>query len=273
MDADTPDDATATGGDPSPVEEPSPAPVGATSAAAADRAPEEDEDPDSFLAFLRELPVLILVAFALAFLLRTFVIQVFYIPSASMEPTLMINDRMIVEKVTFKFRDPRRGEIVVFEGESSAPADPNEGAVQRGVKAVGQFLGLVPVSAKDFVKRVIGLPGDEIEIDDQGVVSVNGTPIDEPYVVNEDLRAYGPYTVPEGEYFFLGDNRANSSDSRSTAGIGFVQRDHLVGRAVLVLWPFDHLDLIDRPDYPSLAASEVSATTAWFTPGLATATR
>src|SRR5699024_3002256 len=108
--------------------------------------------------------------------------------------TLMVNDRMVVEKVTYLFRDPRRGEIVVFEGETGAAPANDAGPVASVLRGVGQFLGVVPASARDFVKRVIGLPGDEIVIDD-GVVHVNGHPLDEPYVQFEDSD-YGPITVP-----------------------------------------------------------------------------
>jgi signal peptidase I len=201
-------------------------------------------------SFLKELPVLLLIAFVLAFLLRTFVVQVFYIPSSSMEPTLQINDRMVVEKVTYRFREPRRGEIAVFEGDELGAAPEGQGTVQRAVRGVGQFIGIVPASARDFVKRVVGLPGDEILIEG-GQVFVNGEPIDEPYVVYDDQSDFGPVTVPEDRLFFLGDNRPNSSDSRR--GLGFVATDHLVGRAGVIIWPVDHAGLLtgtvhDVPD-------------------------
>jgi signal peptidase I len=188
-------------------------------------------------SFLRELPLLLLIAFVLAFVLRTFVLQVFYIPSSSMEPTLQIDDRMVVEKLTYRFREPTRGEVVVFEGDDLALTDPDASVVSRTVRGVGQFLGVVPASARDFVKRVIGLPGDEVLIED-GQVYVNGEPLDEPYVVYDDGSDYGPVTVPEDHLFFLGDNRPNSSDSRRS--LGFVPRDHVVGRSAVIIWPFDH---------------------------------
>jgi signal peptidase I len=188
-------------------------------------------------SFFRELPLLLLIAFVLAFLLRTFVLQVFYIPSSSMEPTLQIDDRMVVEKITYRFREPVRGEVVVFEGDELGLVDPNASIVNRVVRGVGQFLGVVPASARDFVKRVIGLPGDEILIE-EGQVYVNGVPLDEPYVVFDDGSDYGPVTVPEDHLFFLGDNRPNSSDSRRS--LGFVPRDHVVGRSAVIIWPFDH---------------------------------
>lgn len=188
-------------------------------------------------SFLRELPVLLLIAFVLAFLLRTFVLQVFYIPSSSMEPTLQIDDRMVVEKITYRFREPERGEIVVFEGETFATGAEERTIATRVVRGFGQFLGVVPASARDFVKRVIGLPGDEILIEG-GQVYVNGEPLEEPYVVYDDGSDYGPVTVPEGHLFFLGDNRPNSSDSRRS--LGFVPLDHVVGRSTVIIWPFDH---------------------------------
>ncbi len=207
-------------------------------------------------SFLRELPVLLLIAFLLAFLLRTFVLQVFYIPSSSMEPTLRIDDRMVVEKVTYRFREPHRGEVAVFEGESFGVPQNDRGTVGRVVRGVGQFLGVVPASARDFVKRVIGLPGDEIVIEG-GQVFVNGEPLDEPYVRFDDGSDYGPITVPDGHLFFLGDNRPNSSDSRRS--LGFVPRDQLVGRAAVIIWPAPHVGSLTGTihDVPDERADDV----------------
>ncbi|MEX0831152.1 MAG: signal peptidase I, partial [Nitriliruptoraceae bacterium] len=168
-------------------------------------------------SFLRELPVLLLIAFALAFVLRMFVVQVFYIPSSSMEPTLQIDDRMVVEKVTYRFREPRHEEIVVFAGPGYSSGDEDN-----RLRRIGQILGLVPTSARDYVKRVIGVGGDEVELVD-GQVSVNGDLMDEPYVRYTDVDNFGPVTVPDGQLFFLGDNRPNSSDSRRS--LGFVDVD------------------------------------------------
>lgn len=222
-----------------------------TDGPAPDRAPETARPARGGGAgsFLRELPVLLLIAFVLAFLLRTFVLQVFYIPSSSMEPTLQINDRMVVEKVTYRFRDPRHGEIAVFEGDNMGGAPAGENGVQRVVRGIGQFIGIVPASARDFVKRVVGLPGDEIVIE-QGQVFVNGEPVEEDYVVFGDQSDFGPVTVPEDRLFFLGDNRPNSSDSRRS--LGFVDLDDVVGRAVVIIWPLDHTGLLgDRLDVPA----------------------
>jgi signal peptidase I len=214
-----------------------------------EHAPEVTREPrggGGASSFLRELPVLLLIAFVLAFLLRTFVLQVFYIPSSSMEPTLQINDRMVVEKVTNRFREPRRGEIWVFEGDNMGGPPPGESGVQRVVRGVGQFIGVVPASARDFVKRVVGLPGDELVIE-QGRVFVNGQSLDEDYVVFDDQADFGPVTVPEDRLFFLGDNRPNSSDSRRS--LGFVEVDDLVGRAVVIIWPLDHGGMLTGDDH------------------------
>ncbi|MBW3663517.1 MAG: signal peptidase I [Actinobacteria bacterium] len=222
--------------------------------------PDAPDDDGSVLQFLRELPVLLFVAFLLAFLLRTFVVQVFYIPSSSMEPTLQINDRMIVEKITYRLREPRHGEIIVFEGESSDPFADDRGTLSRVANRVGQFLGIVPANARDFVKRVIGLPGDEIRIDDEGHVFVNGIQLDETDYVLPQQRSFGPITVPDGKLFVLGDNRSNSSDSRG--GLGFVSRDHVVGRAMVIIWPpsrFDGVGVPDIGDIPDVPPAEDSS--------------
>jgi signal peptidase I len=214
-------------------------------AGAGEPARAEPRGGSSVGAFFRELPVLLLVAFVLAFLLRTFVVQVFYIPSQSMEPTLQVNDRMVVEKISYLFREPRRGEIVVFEGEeSSLPVE--EDASSRFIRGVGQFLGVVPANARDFVKRVIGLPGDTVRIE-EGRVFVNDVPLEEPYVTFDDTKTQGPYEVPEGKLFFLGDNRPNSSDSRYA--LGYVDMDAVVGRAAVIIWPPEHVEGLGGADY------------------------
>lgn len=202
-----------------------------------------DRGDDSVSSFLKELPILIIIALTLAFLLRTFVIQVFFIPSGSMEPTLQVHDRMVVEKVTYRFRDIARGDVIVFEGEDSSYL-PESSGVQRVIRGVGQFVGVIPADARDFVKRVIGLPGDEVVIED-GIVSVNGVKLDEPYA---DLDTYdGTHRVPEGSLFVMGDNRRNSSDSRYS--LGFIDTEDVVGRAVLRIWPLGEFGGIVGSDY------------------------
>lgn len=217
------------------------------------------ESGDSWGDFLRELPILLLIAFGLAFLLRTFVIQVFWIPSESMAPALQENDRIIVEKITYRFRQPRRGEVVVFEDEDVGGVGDTS-AVSDVLRGVGQFLGVVPANARDLVKRVIGLPDDTVLIED-GTVRVNGEPITEPYVTSTDPRDFGPFDVPPGAVFVLGDNRPNSADSRF--GLGYVDMDRIVGRAVLVLWPPSRIQglgaagQLDAPPPSAAPAAEV----------------
>jgi signal peptidase I len=189
--------------------------------------------------FLTELPVLVLVAFALALLMKTFLIQAFFIPSSSMEPTLLINDRVLVNKVTYELREPRRGEVVVFR-EADAIGD-DRGVGERLWDGLTSGLGVVPPTEKDFIKRIIGLPGDTVEMRD-GVVYVNEEALVEApsseggYLSSRDFSSYGPATVPEGQYFMMGDNRPASADSRSS--LGTIPRDDIVGRAFVIIFPF-----------------------------------
>ncbi len=191
-----------------------------------------------------EVPLMLLLAFSLAFLLRTFVVQIFYVPSGSMIPTLEINDRIATEKVTLYFRDVERGDVVVFAGDEPFGADEVMSTGQRVLTGVGQFLGVVPVDAEDFVKRVIGLPGDTIEIVD-GIVSVNGVELDEPYAILDSSN--GVWEVPEGSLFMMGDNRPNSGDSRTS--LGFIDEDEVVGRAVAKIWPLDRVGSVEGVDW------------------------
>ncbi len=166
-----------------------------------------------------------LIALLLVFcIVRPFVIQAFYIPSESMLPTLKINDRILVNKFIYRFRDPRPGEIIVFK----APrwADPDA------------------PSARDFIKRCIAGPGDTIEVRD-GVVYLNDRPLDEPYELERPREDWGPRRVPPGQYYVFGDNRNNSNDSRKwedygTAGGAYprpgLPRERILGKAMVVFF-------------------------------------
>ena len=185
---------------------------------------------------IAELPLLLAIALVVAFVLRSFVVQVFYIPSSSMVPTLEIDDRIVVEKLSYRVREPVRGDVVVFAGATRTDAaDDDRAVLDRAIEAVGRFVGILPPDPSDLVKRVIGLPGDEVSIVD-GLLHIDGVPLGEPYLAGPVASNYGPVVVPDGTLFFLGDNRRNSADSRG--GLGFVERDRVIGRAVAVVWPF-----------------------------------
>jgi len=149
----------------------------------------------------------IVFAFILAFLIKSFILQISYIPTGSMIPTLNEREAVLVVRIPYYFREPTRGEIIVFR----YPQDPKT----------------------EYVKRLIGIPGDTVEIKG-GVVYVNGEALDESYVKNKSFDDYGPIKVPENNYFVLGDNRPVSVDSRYW---GFVPQKNLIGRAIFLLWP------------------------------------
>jgi signal peptidase I len=181
--------------------------------------------------------VLIVIAFAIALLLKSFVLQAFFIPSASMEQTLMVGDRVLVEKISYRFSDPDRGDVVVFEREfgEDVPQEEDDGSVFEKIGDSFKSLFGFPVGGRqDFIKRVIGEGGDTVEGRD-GVVFVNGEQIDEPYLQEgTETSSFGPVEVPEGFIFVMGDNRSNSEDSRS---IGPVDVDTVVGKAFILIWP------------------------------------
>lgn len=188
-------------------------------------------DEEERRSFLRELPILFIVALAVAIVLKTFVVQAFFIPSSSMEPTLEPGDRVLVQKVVY---GPDRGDVIVFSDPQGRPG-PDRGIVGGFVHWLSSTLGIERPEHEDFIKRVIGLPGETVELRD-GRLFVDGVRIREPYLKGAvDTRDYGPVKVPEGALFVLGDNRLNSNDSRF--GLGFVPVDKVVGRAFAIVWP------------------------------------
>lgn len=213
------------------------------------------------LAFMRELPVLILIAFGLALLIKTFLIQAFFIPSESMVPTLLVKDRVLVNKLVYRFREPRRGDIVVFVAE---PDKTKRSAINRFFKNLFEGLGAATPPERDFIKRVIGLPGETVSIKDS-VVTIKTTDgkslsLKEPYLSpNRDNNPFGPYTVPKDSFFLMGDNRANSSDSRTNTFGGLcptapcsIPKSRIVGRAFITIWPPGQFTLHRSPDYMAL---------------------
>lgn len=156
----------------------------------------------------------IVLAFILAFIIKSLILQISYIPTGSMIPTLNDGEAVLVVRIPYYFREPARGEIIVFK----YPLDPS----------------------KEYVKRLIGLPGDTVEIK-HGKVYVNGKLLEESYIKRPSDDNYGPIKVPKDSYFVLGDNRPVSVDSRYW---GFVPKKNLVGKAILLLWPPQRIQFV-----------------------------
>ena len=205
----------------------------------AERPAEESPKPRRKRPFWREFPVLIVIAFAIALLIKTFILQAFFIPSASMAPTLREGDRVLVEKLSYLFGEPSRPDVVVFErdlpGLTGSDAE-DESVFTDITNAFRELFGFPTGTTEDYIKRVIAVEGDTVE-GREGQVLVNGETIDEPYLP-DDVRfatqPFNPIEVPEGMIFVMGDNRNASDDSRS---FGPIEADSVIGRAFVVLWP------------------------------------
>lgn len=190
----------------------------------------------SRFAWLGSLPSLIVIALIIAILVKTFLIQAFYIPSPSMEPTLLEGDRVFVNKVVYRIGDVHRQDVVVFSNPQPT-AIPERGIVGGFLHWLGEGIGFAQPETEDIIKRVIGLPGDTIEIHDH-TVYVDGKALAEPYLPASKKACNGdfaPHTVPTGDLFVMGDNRCNSLDSRY--GLGYVPIDDVIGRAFVIIWP------------------------------------
>lgn len=210
-------------------------------------------------AAIREFFVVVAMALALSFVVKTWLVQAFYIPSGSMEDTLILNDRVVVNKLVPDVLDLKHGDVIVFEDPgdwlSSVPA-VSHGPVRDGIERVLTFVGLLPnTSDNHLIKRVIGLPGDHIVCcDAQGHLTVNGVPITEPYIKPGDVPSAITFdiTVPEGKVWVMGDHRGDSEDSRfhdpaGTGAEGSVPIDRITGRAVAIVWPFDRVGWLSQP--------------------------
>ncbi len=219
-------------------------------------APSKKKESRSLPLWL-ELPLVIIVAVLLAFLVKTFLVQIFYIPSGSMENTLLVGDRVAVNRLAYRLGVPQRGDVIVFDGiDSFVPASqapPSEGPIASLFTELGRTVGIVPPPDTVFVKRVIGVGGDTVSCcDRRGRLTVNGTAIDEPYLYpgNEPSDTHFTVEVPPGKLWVMGDHRAASADSRSHMGDpggGFVPVDRALGRAVAVIWPRSQWQVLSVP--------------------------
>jgi signal peptidase I len=228
-------------------------PASASEDASAPEAPSAREDDKSAPAtakkkkkgFWRELLTIVVAAAVLTLLVKAFVVQVYKIPSASMENTLQINDRVLVNKLVYHFRGIARGDVVVFSGQDSWGPDappPSSDPVVRVFDDVLSDIGLQS-SQTYYIKRVIGLPGDKVACCTDGKVTVNGVPLSESsyiYPGNAPSSFAFKVTVPAGHLWVMGDHRGDSEDSRyhtDDPGGGAIPESEVVGRAFLIIWP------------------------------------
>ncbi|MGY2128995.1 signal peptidase I [Blastococcus sp. SYSU DS0617] len=222
-------------------------------------------------SLLRELPVLLVVAFVLALVVKTFFVQAFFIPSGSMQQTLIgcpgcTGDRVLVNKVPYWFGEPEPGDVVVFEGPDTwspevsvaEPANWFTGAMLW----LGRTVGVAPPSEDDYVKRVIAVGGQTVECCDvEGRVTVDGEPLDEPYIFENtpiELRGFGPVTVPEGRLWVMGDHRSASADSKAHMDdrySGTIAVDDVIGKAAVIVWPVSRWGLVGSPDIQDVGAA------------------
>jgi signal peptidase I len=205
------------------------------------------------LPLWQEMIVLLAVALGLAIVLKALFVQAFYIPSASMHNTLIENDRILVEKPSYWFDGPERGDIVVFEDPGGWLSASERMSVNPITKAM-EFVGLYP-TGNHLVKRVIGVGGDRVRCcDARGRIRVNGVPINEsPYLPKgvEPSEQEFNVRVPKGHLWVMGDNRTASADSRAHLGDpggGFIPVDSVVGKVFVTVWPLDRAELIGQPD-------------------------
>lgn len=225
---------------------------------------------------IKEIPLLVLVAVLIALVLKTFLVQAFVIPSGSMEQTIKIGDRVLVDKLTPWFGSrPQRGDVVVFrdpggwlQQENVAKEDPPVGVKQ--VKELLTFIGLLPSDdEQDLIKRVVAVGGDTVKCcGKDGKITVNGVALDEPYLHPDNAPSTLTFEVevPQGRIFVMGDHRSNSADSRfhlDEPGKGTVSEDEVVGRAVVIAWPYGHWRKLEEPGtYASVPDARAGTTEA-----------
>ena len=205
---------------------------------------------------LREFPILVIVALAVSLVIKSFLVQFFYIPSGSMENTLQINDRVAVNKIPFISNSIKRGDVVVFRDPSNWLPEPyvdNQNKVIAKIKDGLVLVGVLPNPAKQYlVKRVIGVAGDNV-VGKDGVVTINGKKTTEPYIFagNKASELDFNVTVPEGKIWVMGDHRGASADSRyhqDDVNNGFVPESKVTGRVLGIIWPIKNVGTVPSQD-------------------------
>ena len=195
------------------------------------------EEPAKRRSFFAELPFLLFWALVVAVLIKTFLIQPFFIPSRSMVPTLLVDDRVMVSKVNYRVGEPQRNDVVVFENPWRLD-EPDENIPERVVRAVLEALGIRTSSTDDLIKRIIAVEGDTVEIRANQLI-LNGEPLDEPYLAEGSaMPDMESRTIPSGHLWMMGDNRSESSDSRV---FGPVPETDIIGEAFVRIWPLSRL--------------------------------
>jgi signal peptidase I len=207
--------------------------------------------------FWVEAVVLLVIAAVIAVGVHSFLFQAFFIPSGSMENTLHVGDRVIVNRLSYKVGHVQRGQIVVFSGVDSwtpeGSVTPPHNPVLRELSKVGSYLGFAPSGEQDFIKRVIGVPGDHVVCcNTQGQLTVNGVPLRESYLYPGSDNRTLPFdiVVPAGRLWVEGDHRNDSADSRSHTGLpggGTIPVNKVIGRAFVIVWPFSRLHRLEIP--------------------------
>ncbi len=205
---------------------------------------------------LREFPILVIVALAVSLVIKSFLVQFFYIPSGSMENTLQINDRVAVNKIPFISNSINRGDVVVFRDPANWLPEPyadNQNKIIAKIKDGLVLVGVLPNPAKQYlVKRVIGVAGDNV-VGKDGVVTINGKKTTEPYIFagNKASELDFNITVPEGKIWVMGDHRGASADSRyhqDDVNNGFVPESKVTGRVLGIIWPIKNLGTVPSQD-------------------------
>ena len=205
-----------------------------------DEAEQSSPEEEPKRSFLSELPFLLLAALIVAVVIKTFVVQPFYIPSGSMIPTLLVDDRVMVSKLSYLWDEPERGDVIVFENPYAPELD--ESLPESVVRATLEALGIRTSANDDLIKRVVALGGETIEIRDNRLL-IDGVALDEPYVqIGTAMGDFGPRRIADDELFMMGDNRNESSDGRV---FGPIPADDVIGKAILRIWPLDRLGTVD----------------------------